>query len=109
MSMCMFVTLCKHGADPNSQQCHLCELDKRISDLTKKLDNSFDFINGNLTGIAERIKELEKVWHFGNPEKENKPYKCPCCHGIGDIYVGDHISGVGRKCTACEGKGIIWG
>ncbi len=87
----MFPSVCKHGVNPNAQQCHLCGLEKRICDLENKFDYWFD--NG-----IKRIVKLE------NSNQSKIPHRCPICDGLGKATLFVH-----GTCLVCEGKGIVWG
>ena len=81
------------------------EFEERIN----KLENvKVIFKSTTIDSVNRRLKELES--------SSRKPHKCPVCDGLCSKLITDRTSNAPAEhyrkqnpCSACEGKGIIWG
>lgn len=83
-------------------KCPQC-LDKRISELKRKLEEQMEIFKCQFS--AQHYRESKK------------PHKCPVCEGSGkdknklvaEPYDNNIKILVEPPCHSCEGKGIVWG
>lgn len=107
-----------HDFEKISAEKRLIALEEKIINLQlNHIDKMWVAINSIIKNI-HRIDEVLK--------KDKKPYKCPVCDGarygkqeLRASFQSMSVDGIQVKegdsfyfkptCTACEGKGIVWG
>jgi hypothetical protein len=97
--------LCEHGMNPCCDVCHICRLEQSVSTLFENciaLRNEIAVIKTSL-----EILRSECAQAFLN--KNEQPFKCPCCEGKGSIkkVVEPMVLEI-KVCAACKGKGVLW-
>lgn len=103
--------------------CNNCNYKKHDSASHTTPLTDAELLKDRIVDLEDRMQKMENWKKIAKVlcDQSKKPHKCPLCDGLGEIrfYSFQDASRFGcrtdalgnfiKNCSACEGKGIVWG